>query len=62
MWLPATLIETYIVPQHKGCRDILELLFLSGAGFVWLLLSLPTSLLPAGPQVEISQGGRGREG
>jgi len=62
MWLPATRIETYLVPQHEGCREIFELLFLSGASFVSPLLSLPTSLLPVRPHVVVSQQCPGREG
>lgn len=41
MWLPAARIEPRVVLHHKGCRDGLELLRLSGAGFVSLPLSLP---------------------
>lgn len=42
MWLPATRVEAFVVPQHEGCRDIFELLFLSSASFVSLLSPLPT--------------------
>lgn len=55
MWLPATRIEPRIVLRHKGCRAIFELLFLSGAGFVSLPLSLPRCDEPRVPGQEGSR-------
>lgn len=54
MWLPATRMEPRIVLHHKR-RAIFELLFLSGASFVSLPLSLPRCDEPRVPGQEGSR-------